>query len=196
LANQNQNEPNKESSVTYVLTEPAVKRKAKGYRTTDNLIAMLYFTAGKNGSSRNFVVGGRAALENAGIETRSNSLRTLWNNAWTYRRLEGLRGGFATGRQALGVALGMGEERGAICPECGASMNRHDLSPKRKWRHLDSMGFETILFARIPRANCPEHGVRSRGRISIVASLWPSRRLRSRCCKQAGAWRRPRGCWD
>jgi transposase len=51
------------------------------------------------------------------------------------------------------------ERSGANCPECGASMNRHDLSPERKWRHLDSMGFETILLARIPRANCPEHGV-------------------------------------
>ena len=51
------------------------------------------------------------------------------------------------------------ERSGAICPECGTSMNRHDLSPERKWRHLDSMGFETILLARIPRANCPEHGV-------------------------------------
>jgi len=42
------------------------------------------------------------------------------------------------------------ERGGAICPECGASMNRHDLSPERKWRYLDSMGFETILLARIP----------------------------------------------
>lgn len=58
------------------------------------------------------------------------------------------------------LELRLGWERsGAICPECGASMNRHDLSPERKWRHLDSMGFETILLARIPRANCPEHGV-------------------------------------
>jgi len=58
------------------------------------------------------------------------------------------------------LELRLGWERsGAICPECGANMNRHDLSPERKWRHLDSMGFETILLARIPRANCPEHGV-------------------------------------
>ena len=51
------------------------------------------------------------------------------------------------------------ERSGALCPECAKSVNRHDLSPERKWRHLDSMGFETILAARIPRANCPEHGV-------------------------------------
>jgi transposase-like protein len=46
--------------------------------------------------------------------TRSNSLRTLRKNAWTYRRLEGFRGGFATGRQALGTAFGLGEERGDL----------------------------------------------------------------------------------
>ena len=28
------------------------------------------------------------------------------------------------------------------------------------WRHLDSCGFQTFLHARIPRVNCPEHGVR------------------------------------
>jgi hypothetical protein len=46
--------------------------------------------------------------------TRSNSLRTLRKNAWTYRRLEGFWGGFATGRQALGTAFGLGEERGDL----------------------------------------------------------------------------------
>jgi hypothetical protein len=46
--------------------------------------------------------------------TRSNFLRTLWKNAWTYRRLEGFRGGFAIRRQALGTALGLGEKRGDL----------------------------------------------------------------------------------
>lgn len=48
----------------------------------------------------------------------------------------------------------------AICPECSASMNRHDLSPERMWRHLDSMGFETTILARIPRANGLSTGFR------------------------------------
>jgi hypothetical protein len=34
------------------------------------------------------------------------------------------------------------------------------------WRHLDSCQFKTILCARIPRVNCPEHGV------SNVAVPW------------------------
>jgi hypothetical protein len=58
--------------------------------------------------------GGRVVRKRRDGSTRSNSLRTLWKNARTYRRLEGLRGGFATGRQALGVALGLGEERGDL----------------------------------------------------------------------------------
>jgi len=58
--------------------------------------------------------GGRVVRKRRDGSTRSNSLRTLWKNARTYRRLEGLRGGFATGRQALGVAIGLGEERGDL----------------------------------------------------------------------------------
>ena len=82
-----------------------------------------------------------------------------------YERMLGLTEGWKVSGVDLRLEdkrleLRLGWERsGAICPECGASMNRHDLSPERKWRHLDSMGFETILLARIPRANCPEHGV-------------------------------------
>ena len=56
--------------------------------------------------------------------TRSNSLRTLWKNAWTYRRLEGFRGGFAIRRQALGTALGLGEKRLK-----GSGMNGAKLRP-------------------------------------------------------------------
>jgi transposase len=82
-----------------------------------------------------------------------------------YERMLGLTEGWKVSGVDLRLEdkrleLRLGWERsGAICPECGASMNRHDLSPERKWRHLDSMGFETVLLARIPRANCPEHGV-------------------------------------
>ena len=46
------------------------------------------------------------------------------------------------------------------CPECGSSCGLHDHDTERTWRHLDSCGFGTYLHARVPRVNCPTHGVR------------------------------------
>lgn len=46
------------------------------------------------------------------------------------------------------------------CPECGAALACYDHAPEREWRHLDTMQFQTILKARVPRVNCPEHGVK------------------------------------
>lgn len=45
------------------------------------------------------------------------------------------------------------------CPHCGALCPRHDHAPERTWRHLDVMQFTTLIRAKVPRANCPEHGV-------------------------------------
>ena len=48
-----------------------------------------------------------------------------------------------------------------ICPECGESCSKADHAPERTWRHLDTMQFETILVARVPRANCKACGVKT-----------------------------------
>jgi len=53
------------------------------------------------------------------------------------------------------------DTRGLKCPECGKWAALYDHAPERRWRHLDTMQFETILVARIPRVNCPEHGVKT-----------------------------------
>jgi transposase len=45
------------------------------------------------------------------------------------------------------------------CPECGAASPGYD-SRERRWRHLDTCQYRTILVAEVPRCNCPEHGVR------------------------------------
>jgi transposase len=45
------------------------------------------------------------------------------------------------------------------CPECGAAKRRYD-SRSRRWRHLDTCQFQTILVAEVPRVECAEHGVR------------------------------------
>ena len=46
------------------------------------------------------------------------------------------------------------------CPECAASLPCWDHAPERTWRHLDTCQCQTYLHARIPRVNCPTHGVR------------------------------------
>ena len=44
------------------------------------------------------------------------------------------------------------------CPQCGRSCPRYDHRIRR-WRHLDTCQFRTILVAEVPRVKCPEHGV-------------------------------------
>lgn len=45
------------------------------------------------------------------------------------------------------------------CPECGDACGRYD-SRERKWRHLDTMQFQTVLVAEVPRVDCKKHGVK------------------------------------
>jgi transposase len=44
------------------------------------------------------------------------------------------------------------------CPTCGELRPRYD-SRHRRWRHLDTCQFRTIIEAEVPRINCPEHGI-------------------------------------
>jgi transposase len=44
------------------------------------------------------------------------------------------------------------------CPVCQALCGRHDHRTRR-WRHLDTMQYTTILEAEVPRVRCQEHGV-------------------------------------
>jgi transposase len=44
------------------------------------------------------------------------------------------------------------------CPECGERSPRYD-SRKRRWRHLDTCQYKTIIEADIPRVKCKEHGI-------------------------------------
>jgi transposase len=74
--------------------------------------------------------------------------------------------------EVKGVELRIGEKKveievgwqwgaAAKCPECGRECSIHDCAPERSWRHLDTMQFATLIKARVPRANCPEHGVKT-----------------------------------
>jgi len=44
------------------------------------------------------------------------------------------------------------------CPECGELCPKRDHRVRR-WRHLDTCQYRTTLVARVPRIECPTHGV-------------------------------------
>lgn len=58
------------------------------------------------------------------------------------------------------------------CPHCKRGLACHDHVAERTWRHLDTCQFQTLLHARLPRVNCPEHGV-----VQVAAS-WAEARSR------------------
>jgi transposase len=65
--------------------------------------------------------------------------------------------------EAKKVEIELGWQWGAAakCPECGRECSIHDCAPERTWRHLDTMQFTTLIRARTPRSDCPEHGVKT-----------------------------------
>jgi transposase len=47
---------------------------------------------------------------------------------------------------------------GHECPHCGLVCGHHD-SKVRRWRHLDTCQYRTVIEGRVPRVKCKEHGV-------------------------------------
>lgn len=45
------------------------------------------------------------------------------------------------------------------CPECDRTCTGYDTR-RRRWRHLDTCQYRTILSAEVPRIDCEEHGVK------------------------------------
>jgi transposase len=45
------------------------------------------------------------------------------------------------------------------CPQCDRALACRDHAEERAWRHLDTCQLKTYLRARVPRVDCPEHGV-------------------------------------
>ena len=46
------------------------------------------------------------------------------------------------------------------CAQCGQRMEIHDYE-ERRWRHLDSCQFKTIIVSRVPIVRCLEHGAQT-----------------------------------
>ena len=60
--------------------------------------------------------------------------------------------------QAVVVSVSMDPSAALLCPQCRSRGSRYD-SRERRWRHLDTMQYRTILVADVPRVQCDEHGV-------------------------------------
>src|SRR3990172_7831085 len=66
------------------------------------------------------------------------------------------------------------------CPQCGRELSCRDHAEERVWRHLDTCQFQTHVHARIPRVDCPEHGVvqvkvpwaEARSRFTLLMERW------------------------
>jgi transposase len=56
------------------------------------------------------------------------------------------------------------------CAECGRACAVYDHAGVRWWRHLDTMNRMTRICSRVPRSDCPEHGVKT------MAVPWASAR--------------------
>jgi transposase len=59
---------------------------------------------------------------------------------------------------AVHVWLARDEGAAAECPECHTPQTIYDHR-EREWRHLDTCQLQTRLHARVPRVDCPTHGV-------------------------------------
>jgi len=57
------------------------------------------------------------------------------------------------------IKVSLPENTRWVCPDCQAYAPIHDHQ-ERRWRHLDTCQFRTIVEARVPRLNCPTHGIR------------------------------------
>ena len=61
--------------------------------------------------------------------------------------------------QEIEVRVGFAETLWG-CPECQTRMQIHDYE-ERRWRHLDSCQFKTIIVSRVPIVKCPKHGAQT-----------------------------------
>ena len=59
---------------------------------------------------------------------------------------------------AVVVRVAMDLSGALPCPRCQAPCPRYDYR-ERRWRHLDTMQYRTVLIAEVPRVRCGAHGV-------------------------------------
>ena len=62
-------------------------------------------------------------------------------------------------KQQVVVWIEWPEGQRVKCPNCEKESSIYDHAEERSWRHLDTCQFKTILRCRVPRVECPEHGI-------------------------------------
>lgn len=85
------------------------------------------------------------------------------------------------------VTVGIAENTQLTCPTCRKSCSVHDHR-HRKWRHLDTCQFMTLVEADVPRVMCPSMAARLclyRGQVPAVGTLCCSNRSCSHGLKSA-----------
>jgi transposase len=82
-----------------------------------------------------------------------------------YAKILGIKSPWQVSSVELSVSEGavtvhVEQKKGAklCCPTCGSISPGYD-SRTRRWRHLDTCQYKTLLAADLPRVKCPEHGV-------------------------------------
>jgi transposase len=130
-----------------------------------------------------------------------------------YQRVLGLEEPWTVTRVELNVPeqqvdVWVGHPAGVkwLCPHCGGDSDEfscRDHAEERTWRHLDTCQFKTYLHTRIPRVECPEHGVvnvslpwaEPHGRFTVLMEAWIIEVLRE-CATVTGACYLTDLSWD
>ncbi len=73
---------------------------------------------------------------------------------WTVEKVD-----LRLGEGEIHVWVALPEKEVWVCPECQQRSPIHDHR-ERMWRHLDTCQYRTLIHARVPRLNCPSHGIR------------------------------------
>src|SRR5687767_7292185 len=87
--------------------------------------------------------------------------------------------------QEVWVRVGPRSDATLRCPECERECPGYDRAEERRWRHLDTMQYRTILVSQVPRVRCETHGVRQvrvpwaedRSRFTALFEIWAIRLL-------------------
>ncbi len=61
--------------------------------------------------------------------------------------------------QEVDVWIEWPEGQDGVCPDCKKKCMIYDHAEERRWRHLDTCQFKTILCCSVPRVECAKHGV-------------------------------------